>query len=251
MTPRKACLYTSMVLALVLTVLPRVWAQDANNDASRLTAADFKGLSNDQLVQTRDALLEEIQVLASTIDNLTSVVSYLDQFEAASTPAEKQKFQALIANYEQWAGLQKGDGTDKSKVTAVWHQTQAEKARLAQRRRAIDSEISSRLAAQSFKAQVSLYGAGIVTIVVVGFFWTASRSRYVVTKIFGGQEGLQFITLFSLVVAIILFGVTGVLEGKELSALLGGLAGYILGRSNASPHLPEEVRDAIKPENAS
>jgi hypothetical protein len=44
--------------------------------------------------------------------------------------------------------------------------------------------------------------------------------------------GLQFITLFSLIIAIILFGVMNILEGRELAALLGGLSGYILGRSN-------------------
>jgi hypothetical protein len=178
--------------------------------------------------------VEEAQVLSTTIDNLGSVVSYVDQLETANTPAEKQRLRALISSYEQWAGLQSGEGTNKSKDTALWNEKQAEKAKMAQRRRAVDSEISSRLAAQSFKAQVSLYGAAIVTIVVVGFFWTASRSHYVIVRIFGGQEGLQFITLFSLVIAIILFGVPGVLEGKELSALLGGLAGYILGRSGGS-----------------
>jgi hypothetical protein len=37
------------------------------------------------------------------------------------------------------------------------------------------------------------------------------------------------------VIAIILFGITGILEGKELSALLGGLSGYILGRTSDRP----------------
>jgi hypothetical protein len=39
--------------------------------------------------------------------------------------------------------------------------------------------------------------------------------------------------LFFLVIAIILFGILRILEGKELSALLGGLSGYILGRGTA------------------
>jgi hypothetical protein len=42
---------------------------------------------------------------------------------------------------------------------------------------------------------------------------------------------LQFITLFSLIIAIILFGLTDVLQGRELAALPGGISGYILGRS--------------------
>jgi hypothetical protein len=48
-------------------------------------------------------------------------------------------------------------------------------------------------------------------------------------EIFAGQAGIQFVTLFSFVIAIILFGIIDILEGKELAALLGGLSGYILG----------------------
>jgi hypothetical protein len=42
------------------------------------------------------------------------------------------------------------------------------------------------------------------------------------------------VTLFSIIIAIILFGLTGILEGKELSALLGSIAGYILGKAKLS-----------------
>ena len=57
---------------------------------------------------------------------------------------------------------------------------------------------------------------------------------------FSNQQGLQFITLFSLVIAIILFGVLKILEAKELSALLGAISGYVLGRVSAG-----EVKSAI------
>ncbi len=68
--------------------------------------------------------------------------------------------------------------------------------------------------------------------VILGFFGIAFRSEKVRDAIFSGESGIQFVTLFSLVIAIILFGVLGILEGKELSALLGGLSGYILGRGS-------------------
>jgi presenilin-like A22 family membrane protease len=71
-------------------------------------------------------------------------------------------------------------------------------------------------------------------MVIFGFFVVALRDETVRREIFAGQAGIQFITLFSLVIAIILFGITDILEGKELSALLGGLSGYILGRSTAT-----------------
>lgn len=73
--------------------------------------------------------------------------------------------------------------------------------------------------------------------VIVGFFVIAFISEKVRDAIFSGESGIQFVTLFSLVIAIILFGVLKILEGKELAALLGGLSGYILGRGStqASP----------------
>ena len=89
---------------------------------------------------------------------------------------------------------------------------------------------------QKFKSDMSTTFAYLVAAVVVGFFFVAFWDKKVRRAIFGGTEGIQFVTLFSIVIAIILFGITGILEGKELAALLGGLSGYILGRgTGASP----------------
>ncbi|CAH1674573.1 exported hypothetical protein [Hyphomicrobiales bacterium] len=72
---------------------------------------------------------------------------------------------------------------------------------------------------------------GIAVVIVIGsFFFVAYKSESVRVSIFANDSGLQFVTLFSLVIAIILFGVLKILGGKELAALLGGLSGYILGR---------------------
>ena len=84
---------------------------------------------------------------------------------------------------------------------------------------------------QEFNTKISLIFAGLVAVVIAGFFVISWLDENVRKNIFSGQAGIQFLTLFSLVIAIILFGITGILEGKELSALLGGLSGYILGRS--------------------
>ena len=73
--------------------------------------------------------------------------------------------------------------------------------------------------------------AVLVGAVILGFFTIAFTSEKVRDAIFTGESGIQFVTLFSLVIAIILFGVLKILEGKELAALLGGLSGYILGRA--------------------
>ncbi len=85
---------------------------------------------------------------------------------------------------------------------------------------------------QSFKRDMSFYFAIIITVLILGFFAMGYLDETVRRGNFSGQTGLQFVTLFSIVIAIILFGITGILEAKELAALLGGLSGYILGRSS-------------------
>jgi hypothetical protein len=81
-----------------------------------------------------------------------------------------------------------------------------------------------------FKLVMSLIFAFMVLVVIVLFFTVALRDRGIRAAIFSNQTGIQFVTLFSLVIAIILFGITEILQAKELSALLGGISGYILGR---------------------
>lgn len=90
--------------------------------------------------------------------------------------------------------------------------------------------MARRLQQQDFKLKMSTTFAILVGVVIAGFFIIAFRDQQVRREIFAGQAGIQFVTLFSLVIAIILFGIIGILEGKELAALLGGLSGYILGR---------------------
>lgn len=98
---------------------------------------------------------------------------------------------------------------------------------------------------QNFKKQISWSFAFLVGIVIVGFFIIANRDDQIRKSIFTGDAGLQFITIFSIIIAIILFGITEVLGGKEISALLGGISGYILGRSSLSkPFKTKEVPKA-------
>jgi len=115
-----------------------------------------------------------------------------------------------------------------------------------QERDALEQELAAMIdldgPRQTFKFQMSLAFTGLVGIVIVGFFLIAARDEDVRRQVFSGQAGLQFITLFSLIIAIILFGIVEILEGKELSALLGGLSGYILGRTTTQPTASDPAR---------
>jgi len=103
----------------------------------------------------------------------------------------------------------------------------------------IQSAIASMLSPeQEFKRTMSITFAILIACVIIGFFAVSFRDDKIRQAIFSGEAGIQFLTLFSLVIAIILFGITQILEGKELAALLGGLSGYILGRTAPKEKTP-------------
>lgn len=116
----------------------------------------------------------------------------------------------------------------------------------------IDQVILAADEENEFRLIISLLFTGLVAFVIAGFYVMAYKNN-VVANAFGGEKGIQFITLFLVVIAIILFGIMGVFGGKELSALLGALSGYILGRSTSGtssdkqrPPPAEEEGDTVK-----
>ncbi|MGQ0566481.1 MAG: hypothetical protein ACT4OK_15615 [Gemmobacter sp.] len=112
--------------------------------------------------------------------------------------------------------------------------TETLRADLAALLRSLDSRASTLLDTElersTYTSNATYVFGGLVGFVIVGFFFIAYKTPDLRAVMFGAERGIQFIALFSLIIAIILFGILGILEGKELSALLGGLSGYILGR---------------------
>ncbi len=101
-----------------------------------------------------------------------------------------------------------------------------------------------------FRSNATYTFGVLVLLVVAGFYAIAWHKDGVAATIFAGELGMQFVTLFLIVIAIILFGIMGTLEGRELAALLGGLSGYILGRVDKKPeglHMPAPVPPATSP----
>ena len=70
-------------------------------------------------------------------------------------------------------------------------------------------------ATNSFKYSMSIVFSILVGIVIVGFFVMAWSNEQVKKTIFSNEAGIQFITLFAIVIAVILFGILNILEGKE------------------------------------
>jgi len=100
----------------------------------------------------------------------------------------------------------------------------------------IDDTINGMLVTTEKNNNFRLWIGGAFTVliglIISGFFAIAWKEKSIKDAFLSNDRGLQFVTLFSLIIAIILFGVMNILEGRELAALLGGLSGYILGRSN-------------------
>jgi len=99
-----------------------------------------------------------------------------------------------------------------------------------------------------FRTYVTITFGILVLLVIAGFYFIANRTG-VAKTIFSGEMGMQFVTLFLIVIAIILFGIMGTLEGRELAALLGGLSGYILGRATSRMSGDEQQTEQNTPGN--
>jgi hypothetical protein len=95
----------------------------------------------------------------------------------------------------------------------------------------IDTALDPENRKQEFKTTMSICFVILIGILLISFFLIVYlRSDQNLSKDLLGGYGLQFITLFVLIIAIILFGILDILKGSELAAMLSGISGYILGK---------------------
>ncbi len=108
---------------------------------------------------------------------------------------------------------------------------------------AIYASLAPEYREQDFRIWISLTFSGLIATLLCLFFWIIyRRSDVSLSKMLLGETGLQFITVFILIIAIILFGILNVLGGSELAAILSGISGYILGKGGN-----QAASDAVKP----
>lgn len=207
-------------------------------------------LNNDVLIQCKDDLQKSMADLNTRLTYLRDIRGYLADLAREKQQPKREELEKKIADTELWAGLHQSDGQKPAVVDTTIRQLERDLNDETKDLRTMDTEISQRLniqgKAQDFKSRVSLYFSFLVALVIACFFLLANSDEKVKQEIFSERQGLQFITLFVLIIAIILFGVTGVLEGKELAALLGGLAGYILGSSASGREKPADSRAQVQ-----
>jgi hypothetical protein len=99
---------------------------------------------------------------------------------------------------------------------------------------AIYASLSPEFRDQDFRVWISLTFSGLIAVILFSFFLVIyRRSDSSLCKLLLSSSGLQFITVFVLIIAIILFGILKVLGGSELATILSGISGYILGKGGA------------------
>jgi hypothetical protein len=162
---------------------------------------------------------------------------YQNNYTAYSAQWNKQN-SALVSRKE---AADKEVKDTENKLLRLQTNIQDDEKNLADAEDSLNSLLNNFDVTSGFKTRMSLIFAVLVGLVILGFFCVAIWDNNVRRSIFSNDTGIQFITLFSLVIAIILFGIIGILESKELSALLGGLSGYILGRATSSQARPTDT----------
>ena len=95
----------------------------------------------------------------------------------------------------------------------------------------IDSALAPEYQQQDFRKTISIsFSILIGLLLAIFFFIVYKRSDHTLSKDLLSGNGLQFITLFVLIIAVILFGILNILGSSELAAILSGISGYILGK---------------------
>ncbi|MFZ7114527.1 MAG: hypothetical protein ACO1G9_04025 [Bacteroidota bacterium] len=96
---------------------------------------------------------------------------------------------------------------------------------------AIDYALAPEYRQQNFREEVSIVFSLLIGVLLFVFFSLIYlRGDKGIGRVLLGGTGLQFISLFVLVIAITLFGILGILGGSELAAILSGISGYVLGK---------------------
>lgn len=95
----------------------------------------------------------------------------------------------------------------------------------------LDSTLAPEYKQQEFRITISICFSILIGVLLTAFFLIVyKRSDNTLSKELLSGNGLQFVTLFVLIIAVILFGILSILGSSELAAILSGISGYILGK---------------------
>jgi hypothetical protein len=257
------CITFLLVLTMSATSSLAIAAAQAV-DFSALRAERAKAIDE---IDTLRASVRELEEQARVIGiNPAGLRGYIDQTTAElsrlkqqveqlkRTPGNDERISFVntqISAQENGLARAKRDKEERDRIDKAQAEVTAKLRAAESSLVVVETKISELLArdvvAQNFKGDISLYFAAVIGLMVILFFGVIFYDETVRTVVFAGPTAIQFVTLFSIIIAIILFGITGILGDKELAALLGGLSGYILGKYNESSNQPRQDAKEKKP----
>ena len=127
------------------------------------------------------------------------------------------------------------DSINEITYMQIQKNVEAIKQDVFQAEQAIFMSLSPECRDQDFRIWISLTFSGLIAVILISFFLIIySRSDSSLYKQLLSSAGLQFVTVFVLIIAIILFGILNILGGSELAAILSGISGYILGKGGST-----------------
>ncbi len=116
----------------------------------------------------------------------------------------------------------------------------------------IDEALTPEYLEQEYRKNITMYFALMIGVLLAGFFLIIyKRSDATIANMLLGSSGLQFLTLFVLIISLILFGILKIIGGSELAAILSGISGYVLGKGikeqvAGAPSVVKEIKEQNK-----
>ncbi len=203
----------------------------------------YYGLSFSKLYKTDyiQSLKDELKVrdpgekILVRINSVRPYFSYHREYTVEYIEAEI--LPAIIRRYEEAEEL---DRQNEIYYKQIQKNIESLQQDIFQAEQAIFGSLSPEFRDQDFRIWISLTFSGLIAVLLLAFFWIIyRRSDISLPSLMLGSSGLQFITVFILIIAIILFGILKVLGGSELAAILSGISGYILGKGNTAGKEPQ------------
>lgn len=188
---------------------------------SKLYATDYiQGLQDEILSHDKD------DIISLRINSVRPSFNYNGNFTIAYI--DSVILPAIKLRYEEEG---RRDSVNQIAYMQIQRNIEAIKQDVFQAEQAINHSLSPETRDQDFRMWVSLTFSGLIAILLFSFFWIIyKRSDKSLSKTMLTDSGLQFVTVFILIIAIILFGILKVIGGSELAAILSGISGYILGK---------------------
>ena len=192
--------------------------KDLNSEINKLSKA-IEGKKADDSIKVKYGLLNPGANIFTRIGrrNPDSLVMVLVAEVREKIIALQNDIEDAKIQFDSYTNLEKSISNVKDDIEKCGYQ--------------IESALAPEYQQQNFRKTISIsFSVLIGMLLCIFFFIVYRRSDNNLSKELLSGNGLQFITLFVLIIAVILFGILNILGSSELAAILSGISGYILGK---------------------